>query len=46
MSDKTFSRILTAVTLLGILCAAALVIYTAVAYRHASIVTFIARELW
>lgn len=42
MSDKTFRRLLAAVTAAGVLATAALVIYTAVLYKNASIIEFIA----
>ncbi|MDE7294766.1 MAG: hypothetical protein K2N72_10125 [Oscillospiraceae bacterium] len=42
MSDKTFRRLLAAVTAAGTLITAALVIYTAVLYKNASIIEFIA----
>lgn len=42
MSDKTFCRLLAAVTAAGVLITAGLVIYTAVLYKNASIIEFIA----
>lgn len=42
MSEKTFRRLLAAVTAAGILSTAALVIYTAMLYSNASIINFIA----
>lgn len=42
MSDKTFRRLLIIITAAGIISTAALVIYTAVLYKNASIIEFIA----
>lgn len=42
MNEKTFRKLLAAVTAAGIITTAALVIYTAVLYSNASIISFIA----
>lgn len=42
MSDKTFRRVLIAVAVAGTLITAGLLIYTAVLYKNASIIEFIA----
>lgn len=42
MSEKKFRKILAAITAAGILSTAALVIYTALLYSNASIISFIA----
>ncbi|MCM1330159.1 MAG: hypothetical protein NC253_12045 [Ruminococcus sp.] len=42
MKEKTFRRLLAAITAAGILSTAALVAYTAVLYSNASIISFIA----
>lgn len=42
MNEKTFRKLLVAVTAAGIITTAALAIYTAVLYSNASIISFIA----
>lgn len=46
MKDRTFSIILFSVTGLGIVLTLAHFIYVVYAYRHSSIIYFIAKELW
>ena len=46
MKDKTFSILLCAVLLLGLLATAAHVLYAADAYQRWSIIYFIGEELW
>ena len=46
MRTKTYLRILTVVLLVCVLVSAAHFIYAATAYHHASILYFIAKELW
>jgi hypothetical protein len=46
MKQKTFFRVLIALTAVCIALTAAHFIYVALAYQHASIIYFIAKELW
>lgn len=46
MSDRIFIRILTAVVITGLILTAAHAVYICFAYQNASIIQFIAKELW
>lgn len=46
MKDRTFSRVLLAVTGIGSALTIAHLIYAVYAYQHCSIIYFIAKELW
>ncbi len=46
MSDKIYRRLLLTVTILGAALTVAHVVYACYAYQHASIIQFIAKELW
>jgi hypothetical protein len=46
MSAKTYSRLLTALLIVCIVLTAAHFIYAFYAYGHASVIYFIAKELW
>ena len=46
MKEKTFYRVLIAVVALCAIATAAHICYAFYAYQHASIIQFIAKELW
>lgn len=46
MNDKTFAKVLIAVVALCALATVAHICYAVYAYQHASIIQFIAKELW
>lgn len=46
MSDRKFIRILIIVALIGMIATIAHCVYICFAYQNASIIQFIARELW
>lgn len=46
MKDRTFLKILLITTAVGVLATLALLVFTILAYRGASIIAFIANERW
>ena len=46
MNDKTFAKVLIALVALCALATVAHICYAVYAYQHASIIQFIAKELW
>ena len=46
MNDKTFAKVLIALVVLCAVATLAHICYAVYAYQHASIIQFIAKELW
>ena len=46
MKQKTYQILMTVFVCVGLLSLIALTVYTIIAYRNASILNFIAEELW
>ena len=46
MTNRTFTRLLIAVTGIGLALTIAHLVYAVYAYQHCSIIYFIAKELW
>lgn len=46
MNDKTFAKVLIALVVLCAVATVAHICYAVYAYQHASIIQFIAKELW
>lgn len=46
MKNSTFQKVLLGVVIAGLLLTVAHLIYDIYAYQHASIIQFIAKELW
>ena len=46
MDPKTYRTLLRVIVILGLLSVVALTVWTVVAYRSASIINYVAEELW
>lgn len=46
MDPKTYRRLLHIVVLLGLISVIAITVWTVLAYREASIISYVAGELW
>lgn len=46
MNPKTYRTLLRVVVILGLLSLVALTVWTVIAYRSASIINYVAREIW
>ena len=46
MRPKSYQRLLRIVVILGLISVVALTVWTVIAYRNASIINYVAGELW
>ncbi len=46
MNPKSYQRLLRIVVILGLISVVALTVWTVIAYRNASIINYVAGELW
>ena len=46
MNPKTYQTLLRIIVVLGLLSVIALTVWTVIAYRNASIINYVAEELW
>ena len=46
MSKKTYSRLFNLILIIGLLSVIALTAYTVIAYQNASVLNYIAEEIW
>ena len=46
MSKKSYSRLFNLILIIGLLSVIALTVYTVIAYQNASVLNYIAEEIW